>query len=155
MILDPKERRLLADRRRRPTTIWDTLASLGRRIAMRRGTERHGPYFVDRFPTTTLAVIVFLLFLSVVDAVITIHLIRSGCDEVNPLMARLLDWGISPFLIGKYLLTAAGLPVLLVFKNFTLFGTRFRVAYLIPVFVALYVALIVYQVALLKTHGGL
>ena len=44
-----------------------------------------------------------------------------------------------------------GLPVLLVFKNYSLFGTRFRVGYLIPMFLGLYALLLVYQLSLLQS----
>ena len=53
-------------------------------------------------------------------------------------MNRLLEHGVLPFLLGKYLLTVIGLPVLLIFKNYYLFGTRVRVGYLIPLLVVLY-----------------
>ena len=46
-------------------------------------------------------------------------------------MAHLLGRGHHAFLAGKYILTAAGLPFLVVFKNYRLFGTRFRVGYLV------------------------
>ena len=150
-----EERRVAADRRQTATSIWHTLVGSGRRMRRRRRDEHQRPYFVDRFSATTLVLILVFLLLSIVDAVITIHLLRSGCDEANPLMARLLEWGILPFLVGKYILTAAGLPLLLVIKNFTLFGTRFRVDYLLPVLVVLYVILLLYQVSLLRTHAEL
>ena len=51
--------------------------------------------------------------------------------------------------MGKYSLTAAGLPVLFAFKNLTLFGIRF-LADLIPTLVALYVVPLAYKVALLR-----
>lgn len=150
-----EERRALDDRRQAATSAWDTLLGVGRRMFQRRSCEHQQEYFVDRFSLSTLLLVVTLLILSVVDAVITIHLLPAGCGEVNPLMAHLLDWGVVPFLVGKYILTAAGLPVLLVYKNFRLFGTRLRVFYLIPALVALYVVLLAYQVSLLYTHVGM
>ena len=47
-------------------------------------------------------------------------------------MAHLLGASRHAFLAGKYLLTASGLPFLVVFKNYRLFGTRFREGYLFP-----------------------
>ena len=147
-----EERRAVSDRRRVATSVWDTLTGFGRRMRLRRSTEHRSAYFVDRFSVSMLMAILALLLMSIVDAVITIHLIPAGCGEINPLMAALLDRGILPFLVGKYILTAAGLPVLLVFKNFTLFGSRVRVGYLIPLLVGMYVVLLVYQANLLRTH---
>ena len=45
-----------------------------------------------------------------------------------------------------------GLPLLLIFKNYYLFGTRFRVGYLIPLIVVMYLVLIGYQLVLM--HQG-
>jgi len=65
-------------------------------------------------------------------------------------MRHLLDRGHGAFFIGKYVMTAAGLPFLLVYKNYPMFGTRFRVGYLLPVFLSLYLLLAAYQVHLLN-----
>ena len=99
-----------------------------------------------------LAVVLMLALASLVDAWLTLRLVGSGANEINPLMDRLLAYGVLPFLVGKYLLTVIGLPVLLIFKNYFLFGTRFRVGYLIPLIVVMYVALIGYQLILM--HQG-
>ncbi len=89
--------------------------------------------------------------MSILDAAITLILIEDGCEEVNPVMGFFLSHGPLSFLMGKYVLTVAGIPVLLIFKNFYLFGTRLRVGYLIPIFIFLYAVLIGYQFTLL--HG--
>ncbi len=51
-------------------------------------------------------------------------------------MAHLLRHGDSVFLMGKYILTAAGLPFLVVYQHYPLCRSRFRVGWLLPVFVA-------------------
>ncbi len=92
-----------------------------------------------------LGLIVAMLAASFADAVLTIHLLGIGWYEANPVMACLLEYGVSWFFVGKYLLTAVGLPVLLVFKNHYLFGTRFRVGYVIPAILVFYLVLIAHQ----------
>ena len=96
--------------------------------------------------------IVGLLALSIADGILTIELLDRSSEEVNPFMALLLGRSRHAFLVGKYILTAAGLPFLVVFKNYRLFGTRFRVGYLFPVFIVLYLILISYQCSML-THS--
>ena len=95
-----------------------------------------------------------MLILCLVDAVLTLMLLHCGSEEFNPLMGCLLEHGIRPFLIGKYVLTAVGLPLLLIYKNHYLFGTRFRVGYLIPIIVTLYLVLIAYQTFLIVGFPG-
>jgi hypothetical protein len=51
--------------------------------------------------------------------------------------------------VGKYVITAAGLPFLVVYKNWPFLGTRFRAGFLLPVFLGLYLGLLAYQVHLL------
>jgi hypothetical protein len=133
------------DRRKRPTSPLDALRRSGRRNAPRRGEERAGNFFVDRFDALTLAMIVGLLGLTITDGVLTIELLDRNSEEINPLMAHLLGQGHHAFLAGKYILTAAGLPFLVVFKNYRLFGTRIRIGYLFPAFIVLYLLLLSYQ----------
>ena len=93
-----------------------------------------------------------LVTASLVDAVLTMQLLGAGGKEINPLMDHFLAYGAGAFMFGKYVLTVAGLPLLLIFKNHYLFGTRLRVGNLIPMVVALYMVLIVYQFALMHSH---
>jgi hypothetical protein len=143
------EKRTLPDRRETPTSAWAALPPAGQRLKNRRADEHRRPYFVDRFSSATLLFIVMLLIATIVDAVLTIHLLRAGAEEINPLMDHVLDHGIRPFLLIKYVLTAGGLPLLLIFQNHYLFGARFRVGYLIPMVVAMYAVLISYQLVLI------
>jgi Domain of unknown function (DUF5658) len=153
MDCEPKEgRRQQSDRRAQPTSPLDSLRLRGRRVGPRRRAERCGRYFVDRFDALTLALIVALLALTILDGILTIELLDTNSEEINPFMAHLLGKGHQIFLLGKYVLTAAGLPLIVVYKNHTMFGSRFRVGFLIPIFVGLYLVLISYQWRLL--HAG-
>ena len=147
------ERRQQPDRRQQPTGPWQAFLLGGRRRSNRRADEHGRPYFVDHFSLAMLLGVLALVAASLVDAALTVQLLFVGGKEINPLMERLLTYGIGPFVVGKYLLTVAGIPLLLIFKNYRLFGTRLRVGHLIPLLVALYCVLIAYQLALL--HGGM
>ena len=142
------------DRRRRPTGPWDALRPRGRRALPRRAEERAGPYFVDRIDARSFTLAVLLLVLTIVDGAITLMLLGAGCEEINPAMDYLLGRGPLHFLLGKYALTTAGLPFLLIFRRHTLFGTRLRVGHLLPVFVGLYLILLGYQFALIRAESG-
>jgi len=146
------ERRLGTDRRAEPTRFWWSIWRGGCRLQNRRTDEHVQHHFVDKYCSSVLVLVALLLGLTVVDGVLTLVLLDTGCSEMNPVLRYLLGRGISPFFIGKYLLTAAGLPVLVAFKNYPLLGTRFRVGYLLPVFVGLYCILLGYQLWLLIVH---
>jgi hypothetical protein len=149
--LTTPERRRDSDRRRQPTRFWDIFRLRGRRGNVRRAPERQQPRLVERFSTASFCLIMALIACTIVDGVITLQLLDGNCVEANPVMAFLLHRGYGAFFLGKYVLTVAGLPVLLVFKNYSLFGTRFRVGFLIPIFLGLYVLLLVYQLSLLQS----
>ena len=142
------QRRTVPDRRLLPTSPWAALLARGQRALNRRADEHEQEYFVDTYSAHTLFQIVLLLALSIADAAITLLLIQVGCEEINPVMSHLLEYGLLTFLVGKYVLTAAGIPLLLVFKNHYLFGSHFRVGYLFPVFIGMYLCLIGYQMLL-------
>jgi hypothetical protein len=148
------ERRRPGDRRKRPTAIGDALLEGGQRMGNRRAGDSPAGYFVDRFSSLFFVLILLLIFASLADAVLTLHLISHGGDELNPLMRHLLSQGISTFIIAKYVLTVVGLPLLLIFGNHRLFGTGFRIKYLIPVFLALYTVLLGYQLCLESRAAG-
>ena len=151
----PFDARGRTDRRQKPTSPWDAFRPGGRRSRPRRVEERQEPYFVDRIDPSTFVLAVLLLVLTIVDGAITLLLLGVGFEEANPAMSYLLRRGPLYFLLGKYALTTAGLPFLLVFRNFKLFRTRFRVGYLLPVFVGLYLVLLGYQIALMSTPADL
>jgi hypothetical protein len=155
MPTDPdSEKRAQSDRRQSPTSAWSAFVPTGKRMAARRAAEHRRPYFVDRFSVWMFVFILLLLFASLTDAVLTIYVLQAGGDEINPVMGHLLSYGVMAFVLGKYLLTVFGLPLLLIFKNYYLFGTRLRVGHLIAVLVALYAVLIGYQVYLIHNHIG-
>ncbi len=141
------------DRRRRPTGPRDAFRLGGRRARPRRDRERREDHFTDRFGAGTFALVLLLLVLTIVDGALTLTLLGLGFEEANPAMRFLLRQGPVHFVLGKYALTAAGLPFLLIYRDFSLFGTRFRVGHLIPVFIALYIALLGYQVALIRADA--
>jgi hypothetical protein len=144
------ERRGLPDRRNRPTSPWDVFLGRRRRRYYRRATDDRRHVFVDRSSAWVFLLILLLLIMTIADGLITLDLLETGCEEANPLMRYLIEHGHMAFLLGKYILTAIGLPFLIAFKNHRLFRTGFRVGYLIPVFVSLYFLLLYYQVGLIR-----
>jgi hypothetical protein len=138
------------DRRSRPTGPLDAFRLAGRRARIRRTVDRDLVHFFDRFHVFELALIVSILSLTIVDGILTVELLSTDCEEANPLMKLALQQGHGTFFVVKYVLTALGLPFLLVFKNHQLFGTRFRVGYVFPIFLLLYLMLVSYEVRLFQ-----
>ncbi len=138
------ERREKSDRRLTPTSVWDAVFFVGGRRHARRAPDRGRVLVVDRFSVATFVPIMLVLAFTLVDGLLTLELIEAGYHEANPVMYVLLTKGPVHFLMGKYVLAAAGLPVLV------LLGTHSRIRYLVPILAVLYALLITYQVILLR-----
>ncbi len=115
----------------------------------RRGEEHQNPYHVDRYETATFLWIIALLVLTLLDGFLTLLLLEGDFEETNPAMRWLIRYGPTSFIVGKYALTAWGLPLLLVFQNYSVFHPRLRVGSVIPAMVGLYLVLVLYQIGLL------
>ena len=111
------ERRSITDRRKKGSISMRSVLFGGRRETIRRHEDKRKSFYVDRYNQLHFVAIVLILFLSVVDAALTIVLINHGAYEVNPIMAYCLSVGPYTFLSIKYSLTCVGLILLLMFRN--------------------------------------
>jgi len=135
------ERRSLSDRRRRPTPPISRYTFYGgKRRIIRRQRDRDRYLFVDVYSTRLFLIILGVLILSCLDAFLTLSLIHRGVAfEANPVMASVLTYGVMPFTLIKFLLTAIALIVLCVLKN-----TRL-VRITLPLILKIYIILILYE----------
>lgn len=117
--LQSSERRLVADRRRRPTSLLGSLHFGGRRRGFRRDGEERNRY-VDRPSKEIVALSLLTVVLSVLDALFTLLHLEGGGREVNPVMGLALGAGVSWFLSLKIGLTGLGVVFLAIHQNFRL-----------------------------------
>jgi hypothetical protein len=121
----------------------------GRRIRARRKEEKINCY-VDQYHDPMLFFVVLsIIIMSVLDAFFTILLLENGnVIEVNPLMAALIEKGNLYFFNVKYLLTALSLILLVIHKNFSIFGA-FKTTQVIFFIFGGFFLLNIYQIYLL------
>ena len=98
----------------------------GRRRQVRREEDMKGIVIMDSYSQSLFVVIIGILCLSLIDAVMTLHLIGHGAKEINPVMAYFLDKGTVIFIAAKYILTSAAVIIILLVKNAYLPKTRIR-----------------------------
>ncbi len=113
------ERRRLADRRARPTTLWSALRWQGRRRGFRRAGEGHHTY-VDCLARRTGVLAVLVFGGSLLDALCTLRHLHQGGQEANPLLALALTGGPALFLPLKIGLTGSGVWLLAAHQQFPL-----------------------------------
>ena len=111
------EKRSGKDRRNQSDINFHALLFGGRRERIRRQNDRRKIFMVDRYSSSLFGAIAVILFLSVIDAFLTLFLIDHGAYEVNPIMAYYLNIGPYTFFIVKYGLTCLAVFVLLMLRN--------------------------------------
>ncbi|MGH8478032.1 MAG: DUF5658 family protein [Gammaproteobacteria bacterium] len=112
--------RSATDRRRLSLRSLAYGAWRGRRVAERRTGTQAG--YVDRYPSSVVLAAVALFTLAVADAYGTLILLEAGAQEANPVMAALLEAEPAWFVPVKLAITAVGVLLLVLHKNFSLFG---------------------------------
>ena len=143
------ERRSGYDRRYRQLGILSKYWLTGKRAAVRREEDKQRAYRIDRHSPKTLAVILLIVILSVIDAILTLNLVDRGATELNPIMDYYLGHGPLTFFWVKYMLTSAALIIVLTNKTACLFNTRFQVKVLFVVFLVPFVLVIQWELYLL------
>ena len=111
------DRRSGIDRRSHDVPEIKSLFIYGRRKEMRREDDKYKISYFDQYSSAIFVAIVLILFLSIIDALLTLFLIDCGASEINPIMAYFLKFGPFTFMSVKYFLTCYAVIVLLIFNN--------------------------------------
>ena len=143
------QKRKTEDRRKKPTSPFSRASLYGRRKAIRREEDKAHHKYVDRYSVRSVATILVILVLSISDAIFTLRLIAMGAEEVNPVMDFFLKLGPAVFLGVKYFLTVGSLLCFLILKNHYFLMGRVSVKAVLGLVLALYLALIGYELWLL------
>lgn len=106
------------DRRLSHTNPFSLKSFTGRRRTIRRLEDRRKSPYVDKYSTRLFLFCMFILFLCVGDAFMTlVHLSRGG-RELNPLMEGLLQKGTMTFFWVKYLLSSLCVVLLVIYVHY-------------------------------------
>ena len=144
-----REKRCGLDRRSNKKASLKFLLFNGRREGIRREEDREKVFFFDRYNPKLFAAIMAILMLSLFDGLLTLYLVSNGSSELNPVMAYFMKSGPFPFVVAKYLLTTAGVLVLLVFKNVFLTGVNIYTHSLFSCMIAAFSAVIIWEMLLI------
>jgi len=120
-----------------------------RRRAPQRRLDDSSFHSLDWHSSHLLAVAIGILLLSVTDAFLTVVLLQGGANEVNPVMAVLIYRSVAVFTALKMAMTGASV-MLMVFLARYRFMRLLRVEWVLYGVLTAYVALIGYEVWMLK-----
>jgi hypothetical protein len=145
----PLQERRVRGSDRRALTLRTLLASgfAPRRRAGRRAGDED--LFVDFHDPRLLVPALAMLLLSITDAFLTVTLMIHGAEEANPLLAFVLNEHPRLFAVVKIALTGFGILLLVALARSRVFKV-FRVSLFLYGLVAAYLALVAYEVWLLR-----
>lgn len=146
---DYVEKRSGKDRRTQQFPKLKYLLFSGRRAKVRRKEDAHHTFYFDRYSSSLFAAIVAILLLSVLDALLTLHLIGSGSTELNPIMSYFLEYGPFMFMGAKYFLTCFGVLILLLFRNVLLKRSVTHTQHLFSYIIGTFTTVIVWELYLI------
>jgi len=143
------ERRDQKDRRRHSwrTVTYCGLHGRGRRRHARR--EGHD-YYLDWYNPRLVLMGLGIVFLSCMDALLTLTLLDRGAYEANRFMAHLLESGTVTFVTTKIAITCAGIIFLLMHSHFRILKVTSG-KQMLMLLLSVYGALILYELVLLGT----
>ena len=98
----------------------------------------------------TTVMVLSIVFLCVLDAFFTLELINRGARELNPLMDYYLKKSDMTFFLVKYLITSAGLLIVLAIKELSFFGNRISRRLLLLCFLGVMGAVVQWELYLLN-----
>jgi hypothetical protein len=111
------DRRSGTDRRKQTGINLRYTMGNGKRRLVRRLEDRSKIFLVDQYSPKLFAAIIAIIFLSVIDALLTLFLMNHGAHEINPVMAYYITVGPYTFFTLKFALTIIGAITLLMFRN--------------------------------------
>lgn len=120
-----------------------------RRKHLRRESDHNAAVYVDAHEPVLFYLAVTLMTLSVLDAFFTTILLQHGSEELNPLLALLLEIDLYIFLAAKFCVTGFGILFLIMHKRHRLFD-RVSCYQLLIACVAIYIGLVAYEINMIR-----
>ena len=122
----------------------------GRREKIRRQEDTRRIFYVDRYNPKLFAVIVAILFLCVIDTLLTLSLLNRGAYETNPVMAYFFRFGPYTFFTSKYLLTFIPVIFLLMFRNIVLRMIKISTCSVLHIMAVFYIVVVAWELYLIS-----
>ena len=120
-----------------------------RRKHIRREIDKDSAIYVDVHEPVLFYLAITLMTLSVFDAFFTTLLLEHGSEELNPLLAFLLDMDLYVFLGVKFTITAFSILFFIMHKHHRLFNI-ISCYHLLIFSVVIYTALVFYEINMIR-----
>ncbi len=105
------------DRRKQTGINVRMIVGNGSRTIIRRQEDQGRIFLVDQYSPILFVTIVGILFLCVIDALLTLFLLNHGAYETNPIISYLLNISPYAFFVPKFVLTFVATICLFMFRG--------------------------------------
>lgn len=112
------ERRVLKNRRIRPTPLLSRFTFSGRRRTFRRKADRQGGGYIDRYSSELFFFLILIAGLNVLDALFTMTILDFGGWEINPVVASVISLYGDKFWVWKFAVVSVSLVLLCLHSKF-------------------------------------
>ena len=122
----------------------------GKRETIRRQEDKKRIFYVDHYSSGLFFIIVSILFLCVIDALLTLSLLNHGAYETNFVMAFFLKFGPYTFFIFKYLLTILPVICFLMYRNIVIRIIKISTRTVLHIMAVFYIAVVAWELYLIS-----
>ena len=133
------------DRRKRKVPPLKYIIFGGRRKRIRRKEDMDKLIILDVHSNGIFALAIIILAFSALDGLLTLYLISSGAQEMNPLMSYLISFNPMLYLAVKCLITTFAIVFLIVMRNYKSKLLGVRISKLLTTTALVFLVIIVYQ----------
>ncbi len=112
------------------------------------------PPIVNEHGPATLATVLLIVVLGILDAHYTLELTSLGAKELNPIMAFYLKKSPLVFFVVKYLMTCSTLIILVSLEELSLFGLKVRRGIVLMLVLILMTCVVQWELHLLRLAAG-
>ena len=137
------EKRILKDRRKKPTPGLSRYTLFGQRKAIRRKEEQEKGGYVDRYSSKLFFFLIFIIGLNVLDSFFTMLILDHKGWEANPIVRSVIDTYGDKFWIWKFGIVSTCIILLCIHIRFK------RVKGIIIAISSIYLMVILYQIYLI------
>lgn len=118
--MEKSDKRILKDRRKRPTPALSRFTLRGRRKTFRRKGDQGRGGYVDRYHPGLLILLTLAIGLTILDALFTMMILDDGGWELNPVVHSAIQIYGDRFWIWKFIIVSAPLTLLCIHSKFKL-----------------------------------
>jgi hypothetical protein len=112
------DRRILKDRRVRPTPLLSKFTFWGRRRTFRRKVDQQRDGYIDRYSSGLFFLLILIVGLNILDALFTTIVLDFGGWEVNPIVDSVISLYGDKFWVWKFAIVSVSLVLLCLHSKF-------------------------------------